>query len=54
MVQALGRGMTPIFIVNWMTSKRLRLKLDGAHPAGAAHHQKIVIVDDTLGLLRRN
>jgi phosphatidylserine/phosphatidylglycerophosphate/cardiolipin synthase-like enzyme len=48
MVQALGRGMTPVFIVNWMTSKRLRFKLDGAHPAGAAHHQKIVVIDDAL------
>ena len=48
MVQALGRGMTPVFILDWMTSKRLRFKLDGAHPVGAAHHQKIVVIDDAL------
>jgi phosphatidylserine/phosphatidylglycerophosphate/cardiolipin synthase-like enzyme len=48
MVQALGRGMTPVFILNWMTSKRLRFKLDAAHPVGAAHHQKIVVIDDAV------
>ena len=48
MLQALGRGMTPIFILDWMTSKRLRFKLDRAHPIGAAHHQKIVVIDDSL------
>lgn len=48
MIQALGRGMTPFFIMDWITSKRLHLRLDRAHPVGAAHHQKIVIVDDAL------
>jgi phosphatidylserine/phosphatidylglycerophosphate/cardiolipin synthase-like enzyme len=48
MVQALGRGMTPIFILNWVTSGRLHLRLDSAHPAGAAHHQKIVVIDDAM------
>jgi phosphatidylserine/phosphatidylglycerophosphate/cardiolipin synthase-like enzyme len=50
MVQALGRGMTPVFILNWMTSSRVRLRLDGAHPVGAAHHQKIVVIDDALAV----
>lgn len=48
MIQALGRGMTPLFILDLITSKRLRLKLDAAHPAGAAHHQKIIVIDDSL------
>jgi phosphatidylserine/phosphatidylglycerophosphate/cardiolipin synthase-like enzyme len=47
-VQALGRGMTPLFILNWVTSRRIHFKLDGAHPIGSAHHQKIVVVDDAL------
>jgi phosphatidylserine/phosphatidylglycerophosphate/cardiolipin synthase-like enzyme len=47
-VQALGRGMTPLFVLNWVTSRRLHFKLDGAHPVGAAHHQKIVVIDDAL------
>src|SRR5512134_2670071 len=48
MLQALGRGMTPVFILDWMTGKRLRFKLDSAHPVGAAHHQKIIVIDDAL------
>lgn len=48
MIQALGRGMTPLFMVDWITDKRLHLRLDHAHPVGAAHHQKIVVIDDAL------
>ena len=48
MVQALGRGMTPLFILNAVSSRRVRLKLDSAHPVGAAHHQKIIVIDDCL------
>jgi phospholipase D1/2 len=48
MVRALGRGTTPLRIADWIGGRRIRLKLDHAHPAGAAHHQKIVVVDDTL------
>jgi phospholipase D1/2 len=31
-----------------MASKQIRFKLDHAHPHGAAHHQKIVVIDDVL------
>lgn len=48
LLHSLGRGMAPLFMRNWTTSKRLRFKLDGAHPPGAAHHQKIVVIDDAL------
>jgi phospholipase D1/2 len=47
-LHSLGRGTTPLVILDWMTSKRVRFKLDGAHPAGSAHHQKIVVIDDAL------
>ncbi|MFZ2176050.1 MAG: phospholipase D-like domain-containing protein [Rhodococcus sp. (in: high G+C Gram-positive bacteria)] len=45
---AIGRGMTPIFVSNWMTDRRLRFEMDAAHPIGAAHHQKIIVIDDAL------
>lgn len=45
---AIGRGMTPVFVLNWITTKRLRFEMDAAHPVGAAHHQKIVVIDDAL------
>ncbi|MEO3387311.1 phospholipase D-like domain-containing protein [Mesorhizobium sp. CAU 1741] len=47
-IQSLGRGTTPLAILDWMTSNRIHFKLDGAHPKAAAHHQKIVVIDDIL------
>ncbi len=47
-IQALGRGTTPLAILDWMTSKRIHFRLDGAHPPAAAHHQKIVVIDDAV------
>ena len=45
---ALGRGSTPLRVADLVSSKRVRLQLDHAHPLGAAHHQKIVVIDDVL------
>ncbi|WP_199230829.1 phospholipase D-like domain-containing protein [Azospirillum sp. TSO5] len=42
------RGGTPMVLLDWMTSRRLRFRLDSAHPPGACHHQKIAIIDDAL------
>ncbi|SDY71099.1 phospholipase D-like domain-containing protein [Citreimonas salinaria] len=48
MVQVLGRGSTPLRIADWISGSHIHLKLDYAHPTGAAHHQKIVVIDDAL------
>ena len=45
---ALARGMTPVFVLDWLTDPRLHFEIDGAHPVGAAHHQKILVVDDSI------
>lgn len=45
---ALGRGSTPLMVLDWMTNERIRFKLDAAHPVASAHHQKIVVIDDAL------
>jgi phospholipase D1/2 len=47
-LKELGRGTTPLVILDWMSHDRIHFKLDGAHPVGAAHHQKIVVIDDAL------
>jgi phospholipase D1/2 len=44
----LGRGTTVFRLARWAMSKRIAFKLDGAHPMGASHHQKIVVIDDRL------
>ena len=41
-------GITPVSLVNRLSSKRLHFAVDGAHPAGAVHHQKLVLVDDVF------
>jgi phospholipase D1/2 len=35
MVAAFGRGTTPLFILDWITDKRMHFKLDGAHPVAS-------------------
>lgn len=47
-LKALFRGSTPITVARWALHDRIHLRLDGAHPLGASHHQKIVVVDDCL------
>ncbi len=42
------RSMTPLAILDMLTSRRLTFRLDGHHPAGACHHQKIIVIDDVL------
>ena len=42
------RGTTPFVLLDWLTSRRIHFKLDGSHPLGGCHHQKIVVIDDVL------
>lgn len=34
--------------LDWTTHRRLRFELDGVHPHGASHHQKVVVIDDAV------
>lgn len=47
-VKALWRGTTLIRVAQWALHERITFKLDGAHPPGAAHHHKIVVIDDAV------
>lgn len=46
--QTIWDGVTPVALLNTLSSDRLRFAVDGAHPTGAVHHQKIVAIDDVL------
>ncbi len=48
LLSTLGRGSTPLRLTDWLIGSRIRLKLDHAHASGAAHHQKIIVIDDVL------
>ena len=41
-------GATPVTLINGITSRRMHFAVDGVHPTGAVHHQKIVVVDDAI------
>jgi phosphatidylserine/phosphatidylglycerophosphate/cardiolipin synthase-like enzyme len=45
-IKTLFRGTTILTLARWMMHKRIHTKLDGVHPAGGSHHQKIVVIDD--------
>ncbi|WP_243406191.1 phospholipase D-like domain-containing protein [Sphingosinicella sp. YJ22] len=47
-IQLLARGTTVLRVARWVRNPNVHFKLDGAHAAGASHHQKIVVIDDAL------
>jgi phospholipase D1/2 len=47
-IYALERELLGPVKLGWKTHERVHFHLDKEHPAAAAHHQKFVVVDDTL------
>lgn len=45
-IKSLFRGRTALTVLKWMRHPRIHTKLDGHHPTGGSHHQKIVSIDD--------
>ena len=48
MIYLLEREFLPIFKLPWRAHRRLHFFLDGNHPSGGSHHQKVVVVDDSV------
>jgi len=48
MIYAMEREFFPRYKLKWRTHKRIHFCLDGEHPVGASHHQKVVVVDDVV------
>ena len=48
LISSITRGETPVHMLRWMFSKQIHLKLDRAHPPMAAHHMKLLIIDDNV------
>ncbi len=51
MIYALEREFLPVYKFGWPTAPRLHFYMDGNHPVGASHHQKIVVVDDAIAMV---
>ena len=45
-IKSLFHARTLFTVLKWMRHPRITVKLDGHHPTGASHHQKIVVIDD--------
>lgn len=37
-----------MWLIRWWRTRLIRMRFDSAHPPGCSHHQKIVVVDDSL------
>ncbi|XUY28412.1 phospholipase D-like domain-containing protein [Agrobacterium sp. rho-8.1] len=48
LINSITRGETPFYILRWLFSKRVQLKLDSAHPPLSAHHMKLLVIDDRV------
>ncbi|MEJ1966216.1 MAG: hypothetical protein WDO56_33565 [Gammaproteobacteria bacterium] len=44
-----GRELSPIYGLGWKPHRRVRLRYDDHYPVGASQHQKIVLIDGSLG-----
>jgi phosphatidylserine/phosphatidylglycerophosphate/cardiolipin synthase-like enzyme/uncharacterized membrane protein YdjX (TVP38/TMEM64 family) len=42
------REWVPVFRLPWRRRRRLAFESDGELPAGASHHQKVVVIDDAV------
>jgi phosphatidylserine/phosphatidylglycerophosphate/cardiolipin synthase-like enzyme/uncharacterized membrane protein YdjX (TVP38/TMEM64 family) len=45
---ALERDPFTRWRLGWLTPRNVKLAFDDHHPLGACHHQKVVVIDDTL------
>ena len=42
------RPAAVLWLYRWWRTKRIEMRFDSAHPPGCSHHQKIVVIDDSL------
>lgn len=48
MVFGTDREFPPLFGLGWKPSRRVYLRYDNTHPVAGSHHQKIVVIDDSI------
>jgi len=50
-IYATEREMLPALRIRMQAPSRFHFRLDGNHPGGASHHQKVVVVDDRIAFV---
>jgi phosphatidylserine/phosphatidylglycerophosphate/cardiolipin synthase-like enzyme/uncharacterized membrane protein YdjX (TVP38/TMEM64 family) len=51
MLYVIEREWMPIYKLDMRTHRRLSFRMDARHPVGASHHQKVVVVDDSVAFV---
>ncbi|HEY5898644.1 MAG TPA: VTT domain-containing protein [Burkholderiales bacterium] len=51
MVFGTDREFPPLYGFGWKPARRVHLRYDDTHPVAGSHHQKIVVIDDTVAFL---
>ena len=49
-LKTLFRGSAILWLARLAARKNIQFKLDGMHPSGCSHHQKIVVIDDSFAV----
>ncbi|MEO9131569.1 MAG: phospholipase D-like domain-containing protein [Sphingomonas sp.] len=47
-LKALIHVRTILSLLRWIRRRSLHVRLDGHHPTGGSHHQKLIVIDDCL------
>ncbi len=50
-IYAFERQFFPDFRLPWKKNRRIHFHMDGEHPIGGAHHQKVVVMDDRMAFV---
>jgi phosphatidylserine/phosphatidylglycerophosphate/cardiolipin synthase-like enzyme/uncharacterized membrane protein YdjX (TVP38/TMEM64 family) len=51
MLYQADRELLPMYSLGTRTHARVHFELDGEHPVGGSHHQKIVVIDDSVAFV---
>jgi len=51
MLYALERELLPAYRNSWRRHRGMFFHMDGRHPVGASHHQKVVVIDDSVAFV---
>ncbi|MBO9376057.1 phospholipase [Sphingomonas histidinilytica] len=49
-LKMLTRGLSIFTILRWRMTRNVSIRFDSSHPIGATHHQKILVIDDSVAL----
>lgn len=48
LLKLLTRGLSIFTLARWRMMRHVSIRFDSSHPIGATHHQKIIVIDDSI------